>query len=84
MITGVEHVAGEHSGTCDDLSRRDTTGSFRTVEQVVPGVTDFRVPDDWRVREAIRLCDPQSKIPFEEFWGSIGRVVESARRAGRQ
>ena len=46
VITGVEHVAGEHNGICDDLSRRDTTGSFRTAEQVVPGVTDFRAADD--------------------------------------
>ena len=50
VFTGVEHVAGEHNGICDDLSRRDTTGSFRTVEQVVPGVTNFRAADDWRVR----------------------------------
>ena len=67
VIANVEHVAGEQNGVCDDLSRRDATGCFRTVEQVVPGATDFRAADDWLVREAIRLCDPQSRIPFEEF-----------------
>ena len=79
VIADVEHVAGEHNGICDDLSRRDMDGCFRTVEQVVPGATDFRAADDWRVREAIRLCNPQSRILFEEFWRSIGNVVENAK-----
>ena len=30
VIADVEHVAGEDNGICDDLSRRDTSGSFRT------------------------------------------------------
>ena len=79
VIADVEHVAGEHNGICDDLSRRDAVGCFRTVEQVVPVATDFKAADDWLVRETIRLCNPQFRIPFEEFWRSIGRVVENAR-----
>ena len=79
VIAEVEHVAGEDNGTCDDLSRRDKSGSFRRVAQVVPGAIDFRAADDWRVQEAIRLCDPRSQIPLEEFWKSVGEVVENAR-----
>ena len=79
VIADVERVAGESNGICDDLSRRDATGSFRTVAQVVPGATDFKAADDWRVQEAIRLCDARLQIPFKEFWRSVGKVVENAR-----
>ena len=79
VIANVEHVAGECNGICDDLSRRDVTGTFRTVKQVVPRATDLKAADDWRVQEAIRLCDSQSQTPFEEFWTSVERVVENAR-----
>ena len=33
VIANVEHVAGECNGICDDLSRRDVTGAFRTVNK---------------------------------------------------
>ena len=52
VIANVEHVAGECNGICDDLSRRDVTGAFRTVTQAVPGATDLKAADDWRVQEA--------------------------------
>ena len=79
VIANVKHVAGECNGICNDLSRRDVTGTFRTVNQLVPGAIDLKAADDWRVLEAIRLCDLQSQIPFEEVWKSVGRVVENAR-----
>ena len=79
VIADVKHVAAELNGVCDDLSRRGKDGHFRDPLLVVPGVLDLKASEDWRVRETIRLCDPRSDLPFDEFWSGVGRVVEFAR-----
>ena len=79
VIAEVEHVLAEFNGVCDDLSRKDKDGHFRDPLQVVPGVLDLKASEDWRVKEAIRLCDPRSSVPFHEFWSAVGRIVENAR-----
>ena len=75
VIADVKHVAAELNGVCDDLSRRGKDGHFRDPLLVVPGVLDLKASEDWRVRETIRLCDPRSDLPFDEFWSGVGRVV---------
>ena len=79
VIASTEHVPAELNGQCDALSRRNSKGEFRNVSEVLPGARDLKVADDWRVSEALRLCDPKSTIPFYEFWGAAGRIIEKAR-----
>ena len=40
---------------------------------------DLKTSEDWRIKEAIRLCDPRSSVPFHEFLSAVGRIVENAR-----
>ena len=82
VITGTEHVPAEFNGQCDALSRRDKNGNFRLVSEFLPGTRDFRVCEDWRVREALRICDPRSTMSFHEFWAAAGQLVERARGEG--
>ena len=79
VITGTEHVPAEFNGQCDALSRRDKNGEFRRVSEFLSGVRDLEVGKDWRVAEALRLCDPSSTVSFHDFWAAAGRLVERAR-----
>ena len=78
-IANTEHVPAELNGQCDALSRRNSKGEFRKVHEVLPGARDLEVADDWRVQEALRLSDPKSTVPFQEFWGAAGKLIEGAR-----
>ena len=79
VIPGTEHVPAEFNGQYDALSRRDKNDEFRRVSEFLPGVRDLEVGKDWRVAEALRLCDPRSTVSFHEFWAAAGRLVERAR-----
>jgi hypothetical protein len=81
-ISGTTHLEAALNHVCDDLSRRDPDGRYRSVEQVVPGLADLRLQEDELVREALRLCAPREDglqpESFEAFWNQVSRLVMAA------
>jgi hypothetical protein len=78
-VAGTEHWEAALNHVCDELSRRDEHGQYRTVERVIPGARDLRLAEDDMVREALVLCEPGGEglkaEEFGQFWSQISRTV---------
>ena len=75
-------MAGEDNGECDDLSRKNASGSMRSVAEVLgDGVEDLGLSSDSDISELIELCDPgrltEQDAEYWVFWGRAVKLVNS-------